>query len=133
MSKLYEKYLRLKTTDKNTLYLFESGTFYYALAEDAELIHKLFGYKILAFGKQTIKSAFPKNSLENRKHFFEINNIKYKIIKNENYNNNVNNVSVLSTEEKILKDIKQLDMNSTSPINAFKKLLEYQNKLKNIS
>lgn len=130
MSKLFNEYKRLKEADKNTLYLFESGTFYYALAEDAELLNKLFGYKILSFGNQTIKSAFPKNSLENRKHFFEINNIKYKIIKNENCNNKV---SVLSTEEIILKEIKQLDMNNTSPINAFKKLLEYQNKLKNIS
>lgn len=128
MSRLFNEYKRLKEKDKNTLFLFESGTFYYALAEDAEIVHKLFGYKLLAFGKKTIKAAFPKNSLENRKHFFEINNIKYKIIKNENYNNNV---SVLSTEENILKEIKLLDMNNTSPINAFKKLLEYQNKLKN--
>ena len=36
------------------------------------------------------------------------------------------------TEENILKEIKQLDMNNISPINAFKKLLEYQNKLKTI-
>lgn len=130
MSKLFNEYKRLKEKNKNTLYLFEAGTFYYALAEDAELINKLFGYKILGFGNQTIKSAFPKNSLENRKHFFEINNIKYEIIKNENCDNNV---STLSVEETILKEIKQLDMNNTSPINAFKKLLEYQNKLKNIS
>lgn len=130
MSKLYNEYKKLKEIDNNTLYLFESGTFYYALAEDAELINKLFGYKILAFGNQTIKSAFPKNALENRKRFFEINNIKYKIIKNENCNNNF---STLSAEENILKEIKQLDMNNISPMNAFKKLLEYQNKLKNIS
>ena len=128
MSKLYNEYKKLKEIDNNTLYLFESGTFYYALAEDAELINKLFGYKILAFGNQTIKSAFPKNTLENRKRFFEINNINYKIIRNENCNNNFS----LSTEENILKEIKQLDMNNISPINAFKKLLEYKNKLKTI-
>ena len=128
MSKLFDEYKRLKKIDKNILYLFESGTFYYALAEDAELINKLFGYKILAFGNQTIKSAFPKSTLENRKRFFEINNINYKIIRNENCNNNFS----LSTEENILKEIKQLDMNNISPINAFKKLLEYQNKLKTV-
>lgn len=128
MSKLFEKYKRLKEIDSNTLYLFESGTFYYALSEDAEIINKLFGYKILAFGKQTIKAAFPKNTLENRKHFFDINNIKYKIIKNEIDNNNF---SALSAEE-ILKEIKLLDMNNISPLTAFKKLLEYQNKLKTV-
>lgn len=131
MSKLYEKYLRLKAIDKKTLYLFEAGTFYYALAEDAEIINKLFGYKLLAFGNQTIKAAFPKKSLENRKRFFEINNIEYKIIKNENDNDN-NNFSI-STEENILKEIIHLDMNQISPLNAFKKLLEYQNKLKDIT
>ncbi len=129
MSKLFNEYKRLKEIDSNTLYLFESGTFYYALSEDAEIINKLFGYKILAFGKQTIKAAFPKSTLENRKHFFEINNIKYKIIKNENCNNNF---FTLSAEENILAEIKQLDMNNISPLTAFKKLLEYQNKLKSV-
>lgn len=129
MSKLFNEYKRLKEKDKNTLYLFESGTFYYALSEDAEMINKLFGYKILEFGKQTIKAAFPKSSLEDRKRFFEINNIKYEIIKNRNCNNATYN---LSTEENILKEIKQLDMNNISPINAFKLLLEYHNKLKTV-
>lgn len=129
MSKLYEKYLRLKKENENILYLFESGTFYYALSEDAKLINKIFGYKILDFGKQTIKAAFPKNSLDERKRFFEINNIEYKIIKNENCNIITYNVSI---KEDILKEIKQLDMNNTSPLTAFNKLLSYQNKLNNI-
>lgn len=128
MSKLYNKYLKLKNENKNVLYLFEAGTFYYALGEDAELINKLFGYKILAFGKQTIKSAFPKNTFENRKKFFELNNIEYKIIDNDHNNN----ISDLSAENAILNEIKNIDFNNISPLMAFNKLLLYQKKLNNI-
>ena len=36
MSKLYKKFLELKRSNNNKVYLFKSGIFYIALAEDAE-------------------------------------------------------------------------------------------------
>ena len=50
MSKIYEKYLKLKSSsnyEKNTLYLFKSGIFFIFIDNDAKLASNLLNLKLV--------------------------------------------------------------------------------------
>ena len=46
MSKLYDKFLKMKTENSDKIYLFKSGIFYVALNEDAKVLANKFGLSI---------------------------------------------------------------------------------------
>ncbi len=64
MSKLYDKFVLLKASNKDKLYLFESGIFYIALNEDAAKLSEIFGFKITNLNENTTKCGFPKKRIE---------------------------------------------------------------------
>lgn len=45
MSKLQKSYINLKSKDADKIYLFKSGMFYLALADDCEKLSSVFGFK----------------------------------------------------------------------------------------
>ena len=63
MSKLYSKYLELKSIDENKMYLFESGKFYVFIDEDAKNINKITTLKLTNLTNDIVKCGFPSNSL----------------------------------------------------------------------
>ncbi len=80
--KLYEKYLQLKSNNKDKLYLFKSGVFYIFLEEDAEKASYILDLKLSKFGKDIIKCGFPSQSLYKFKNILDKNDIKYEIVDN---------------------------------------------------
>lgn len=66
MSKLYDKYLFLKSKEvepDTTLFLFKSGLFFIFLDNDAKIASKLFNLKLTFFTNNVEKCGFPSNSL----------------------------------------------------------------------
>ena len=83
MSKLYQKYAKLKENNEDLIYLFLCGNFYIALDSDAIILNELFGMKLTKFSNLCDKCGFPKNSLEKYVNMFEEKNIKYRLIEND--------------------------------------------------
>ena len=83
MSKLYQKYEKLKENNVDLIYLFLCGNFYIALDSDAITLNELFGMKLTKFSNTCDKCGFPKNSLNKYVSMFEEKNIKYRLIEND--------------------------------------------------
>ena len=129
MSKLYNKYLELKSKDDTYLYLFKSGMFYIFLDEDAKIVSEKLNLKLTNFNDSILKCGFPINSLTKYTGLlndFEINyqivdgnliTSKSKYIENENIQN-------------YLEQIKKMDINKTTPLKALELLSTLQNLLR---
>ena len=76
MSKLYEKYEKLKSNDSNKIYLFLCGNFYIALDSDAIILNELFNMQLTKFQKLCDKCGFPKNSSDKYEKMLEEKNIE---------------------------------------------------------
>ena len=100
MSKLYQKYEKLKENNEDLIYLFLCGNFYIALDSDAIILNELFGMKLTKFSNLCDKCGFPKNSLEKYVNMFEEKNIKYRLIEND-----LNDKDKLDKIYNMLKDI----------------------------
>ena len=64
MSKLYDKFLSLKNTNNEKLYLFKSGIFFIALNEDAKKLSDIFGFKITNLNDTVTKCGFPSKRID---------------------------------------------------------------------
>lgn len=120
MSKLFEKYLELKNAEKNRVYLFKSGIFYIALAEDAEKVSKLFNFKITNLNDEVTKCGFPEKKLEYYSALLSQNNVDFEVVdlkysKIENYSDYLNNIKF----KNIINVLTELDLNSISFREAF--------------
>lgn len=89
MSKLQKSYTNLKTKDSEKLYLFKSGMFYIALAEDCEKLSSIFGFKKTKLNEEIEKCGFPISrlafyieQLEKRQIAFQIVDDDYSKIEN---------------------------------------------------
>ena len=107
MSKLYSKYLELKSIDENKMYLFESGKFYVFIDEDAKNINKITTLKLTNLTNDIVKCGFPSNSLNKYLEIFNNLKLDIEIIQNEK----------LDIED-IIKKIKNIDINKTTPIDS---------------
>lgn len=120
MGKLYTKYKSLKEKDSSILYLFKSGIFYIGLDEDAKKLNETLGLKLTNFDGNTVKCGFPSNSLETYLTKLQDSNINFRLIDNsfdtiespEAYLNSMN-------IKKIIDTLKNIDMDSTSPKEAY--------------
>lgn len=129
MSKLYNKYLELKSKDNNLLYLFKSGMFYIFLAEDAKIISKEFNLKLTNFNDTVLKCGFPCNSLDKYSKLLDEQKINYQIIDGVVINSKsqyIENQNIQST----LEQIKKLDINKLTPLKAFEIISNLQKQLR---
>lgn len=121
MSKLYNKYEKLKSEDLECIYLFLCGNFYIALDSDAIMLNELFDMKLTKFSNLCDKCGFPKSSLEKYELRLKDRNIKYKLINEINDTNkiekvkllvNIDNIEELAKEDlvNIVKTIKTIIM-----------------------
>ena len=108
MSLLYDQYRKLKERDKDTYYLFRSGNFYIFLGDDADRINQYVVLKRTPFCKETIKCGFPIRSLEAYLTVFKNHGLVIQVIEKEEK----------KRIEPILKDLKNLDIESITPIKA---------------
>lgn len=117
MSKLYNKYLELKSKDSSSYYLFKAGVFYIFLDEDAKFISQKLNLKLTNFNDTILKCGFPINSISKYTSLLDDNKINYKIIdecviphKSEYIQNqNIQNY---------LEQIKRVDINKITPLRA---------------
>lgn len=129
MSKLFDKYLILKKEDPNKLYLFRCGKFYIFLDEDCDFINDFVVLKKTPFTSNVFKCGFPDQSLEDYMRVFENLNLNVEIIENEENKLSSSILKERKIEESILKRIKKLDINTTTPLEALKILEEIKETL----
>lgn len=139
MSKLYKRYNELKATNDNQLYLFKSGMFFIFLDNDAKLISNELNLKLTKLNDNIVKCGFPINSFEKYSNLLKERGFEFSII-DENSSIVTSTSNYLSNIEivNMINKIKSMDINKTSPIQAFnilssfKKILgdknEYENK-----
>ena len=82
MSKLYKKYLELKSksTNSTTLYLFKSGIFYIFLDKDAEIASNLLHLKLTKLNDNIYKCGFPATHIDKYMQMLELSNYNALII-----------------------------------------------------
>ena len=105
MSKLYDKYEKLKSEDLECIYLFLCGNFYIALDSDAIILNELFDMKLTKFSNLCDKCGFPINSLEKYEKRLKDRNIKYKLINEVSDTNKIEKIKLLVN----INDIESLE------------------------
>lgn len=131
MSKLLRRYEDLKKQNPDVIYLFRVGIFYNILNNDAKILHEKIGLKITDLGPNIFKCGFPISQINKYVSLLDKMDLKYKIIDNlpnQNTNDYINNIEL----KKIVKSILEIDFNQTTFQQSFNKLLDIQQKLKNI-
>lgn len=128
LGKLYSKYTKLKQENPEIAYAFKVGIFYIFIDEDAKYINSILGLKLTPLNDTIFKCGFPVSKLSKYTKLMEENKIKFNLVDNnlsvvtdtEDYVNN-------SEIENIISTIKKLDIEHTSPMEAFNMLIEFKN------
>lgn len=130
MGKLYTKYLQLKKENAEIAYAFKVGIFYIFLDEDAEFISTKLGLKLTHLNDTVLKCGFPISKLSKYTELLTLENINFKLVDNTlSVVNNTNEYVNHSEAYNIIEIIKKLNMETTTPIQAFNILLDLQKKL----
>jgi len=125
MSKLYLEYLKRKKENNDKYYLFRTGLFYIFIDEDARNISKITPLSITNLSNDIVKCGFPSNSLEKYLNIFKNLGLDADII-NEIKKDTNENIS-----KKIIKRIKNLDIDTLTPVKAINILNEFKVLLEN--
>lgn len=126
MSKIYNKYLELKHSDNQKLYLFHSGKFYIFIAEDADLINQYVVLKKTKFTKETYKCGFPDSCIDDYLRVFHNHGLKIEIIESSDLIEDLpkNNDKFIEKYKKIENKLKTVDINQITPIESLSILNE---------
>lgn len=127
MGKLYSKYIKLKQDNSDTVYAFKVGIFYIFIAEDATLINNILGLKLTPFNNTISKCGFPISKLSKYTSLLEKNKINFKLVDSNlsvvsDTSIYINNSEILN----IISSIKKLDIEKTSPIEAFNIVVKFK-------
>ena len=125
MSKLYLEYKRKKDENKDKYYLFKSGLFYIFIDEDAKKINKITPLNITNLNNDIVKCGFPSNSLDKYLDIFKNLGLDVEIVNRIDENENKD----IST--KIIKKIKNLNIDFLTPVKALNILNEFKDMLSN--
>lgn len=127
MSKMYEHYKLCKAETPDKIILIKSGTFYVALDEDAALVNQILGLKLTPLNEKVLKCGFPINSLTKYENLLKSHAISYIITSLNESPKEPSHV-----ERKVLNEIKQLNLDEISPLEAFRLINKFQEQLKTI-
>lgn len=128
MSKLLSIYENLKSKNPNKLYLLKSGIFYVALDDDALILSDIFNFKIIDLNADSIKCGFPISKIDFYSKKLLAENIDFEII---NPNEFIPINYSIQKYRKIIDDILSIDLNTISFKDAFYKLEDFQNYIRN--
>lgn len=128
MGKLYTKYTKLKQENPNITYIFKVGIFYIFIDEDAKYINSVLGLKLTPLNDTIFKCGFPISKLSKYTSLLEENKIRFQIVDNT-LSVITNTEDYVNSEEvsNIISAIKKLDIEQTSPIEAFNMLVKFKN------
>lgn len=127
MSKLYKRYVELKNTNEDQLYLFKSGMFFIFLDSDAKLVSQELNLKLTKLNDDVVKCGFPVNSLQKYTTILKERGFNFCII-DENSSIVSSNTDYLSNLEivSIVNKMKEININELSPIQAFNILSNFK-------
>lgn len=117
MSKLFNQYKALKGNDQDKIYLFKSGIFYVAIDKDAQFLSDKIGFKLTNLNETTKKCGFPVSRIDYYKRIFDIGNINYELIEENQVTVDLKNNDL----NKLITNLSNLDFN----ILLINKLLKY--------
>ena len=132
MSKLYEKFLELKNSDNNSLYLFKNGMFYIFLDSDAKFISNELNLKLTNLNDTVFKCGFPINSINKYSSILDNKNIRYKIIDNNSIIDSKKQYINYQNIQIQLDNIRKLDINKITPLKAFELISNLHSSLRRI-
>lgn len=133
MSKIYDKYLELKSSSNcvsNTLYLFRTGLFYIFIDNDARLVSNLFNLKLGNLNDTVVKCGFPANSLQKYLTLFKSTPYNVEIVSLE-HNTSMSPYGYLSNKqfEALTNEILSLEIDNLSISQAYDFLYKIQHEL----
>ena len=133
MSKLHSMYLSLKNENSNSLFLFKSGIFLIALAEDATKLSNLFDLKLTKLKDSVQKCGFPSASFEKYTNLFKALNLDVKIIEvDKNTSYSLIEYKQDKAIEELLELIKNVDKDNLSVSESYEFIESLKSKLNNI-
>ncbi len=116
MSKIYNEYLKLKEQNPDKLYLFKSGKFYIFVGNDCDTINNYVVLKKTNFSNESQKCGFPENVLNDYLRVFNNHKLNIEIVKE------ISSSGYNKLNDKIIKYLKNIDINQITPVEAFKHL-----------
>ena len=133
MSKLHSMYLSLKNENSNSLFLFKSGIFLIALAEDATKLSNLFDLKLTKLKDSVQKCGFPSASFEKYTNLFKALNLDVKIIEvDKNTSYSLIEYKQDKAIEELLELIKNVDKDNLSVSESYEFIESLKSKVNNI-
>lgn len=121
MSKIYSKYLELKSKNNKKLYLFKSGKFYIFIGDDCDTINQYVVLKKVKFSNDLQKCGFPENVLEDYLRVFKNHHLDIDVITN----------FTLDNENSLYSYISNININETTPIMALQHLIKIKELVEN--
>ena len=115
MSKIVREYNRLKSKNKDTLYLFKVGKFYIFIGEDVNTINNYMVLKITKFSNEYDKCGFPVERLDDYLRVFKNLKLDVEVI------DEIQDIDVI----KELKNINIDELSKEDAINLLKEIKSY--------
>ncbi len=103
MSKLYDKYIKLKEKNSDTVYLFKAGIFYLALGEDAVRLSVSLKLNLGKLNEEIEKVGFPVSCRERYVRLLEALEIPFQFV-DDTYGV-IENYSDYSNNEKLIRSL----------------------------
>ena len=129
MSKLYNKYLELKSNDDSVLYLFKSGMFYIFLHENAKIVSEKLNLKLTHLNNNILKCGFPINSFTKYVGLLDYYKINYQIVDGSLITSKTQYIENENIQN-YLEQLQKLDINKITPLKAFEILDNLQSLLR---
>lgn len=135
MSKTTDKYDELKKENSEILYAFKQGGFYIFIEKDMEIVSKILNLNSIDFGKDSKgnkvqKCGFPIKTKEDKFKILTDNGLKYKIIELESKADKKMCKAEFNEMEKIIDEIRNIDLMTISEREAFVKICDFKSRLK---
>lgn len=131
MSKIYNKYIQLKTENKaNTLYLFKYGIFFIFIDDDAKIASNLLHLKLGKLNDTIVKCGFPIVSLEKYTNFLKNSNYKVEIVSFDcDQKLSTSNFLYYENIQKVVNELIEINIDSLSISQAYELLYKLQNEM----
>ena len=127
MSKIYNKFLELKSVNATKIYIFNAGIFLIFVDEDAIKMSPVLNLKLTNLNEKIVKCGFPKSHIDKYISLLESHNIDFQIVSDLNTSQDVYNKKIVDTIFASILD-KNVDNMSISEIYNF--LEDIQHKIK---
>ena len=133
MSKLFTLYKQLKNENSETIYLFKSGIFFIALADDAIYLSNHFNLKLTNLNTSVVKCGFPVSSVDKHIKLFSSYGIDFKLINRDlNTIYSPKDFQIDSNIQDLLNTIVSIDIDNLSISEAYNFIDNIKKKASNI-